>query len=321
MPISPSVTGRKRGRSPVARRSRTPPPAGVTEPGPSANVPATGERPSRTTRKQHSQPQSSPRDTGAGCPVNVAAAGQRSPSTRCEVQSQRILTPGDTRRTQAATKQRHSHDRSYREQPQQRSVNSVDIEEHDQTQQMRRVIRELQTLIAIYDSYSSSSVGTGDYDPRVRQVRQRVLVRLEVLNELEREVVHLNRLIWNSPQLPSVVRPRRSYNTDIMEILHTVHDLEQRYETFKRMLRSLQLSESGGQHRTDARREKIRQLKLVLQDVGVELAEQDRRRDREAMKAREQELTSSSTPTVGSRAESHLPEIRRPRPVHLVKPL
>jgi hypothetical protein len=140
------------------------------------------------------------------------------------------------------------------------------------TEQMLKVIEELRKLNVMFDCDPSSAVGSGEYDPAAGQVRDRLNVQEDIVDDLERELTYTNRAIRNSPHLQTTIRLGAPYNEEIKEVLKRVPDHRERYETFQRMLQSLQWPPGGAGPGDEVRRKRIRALKLVIQDVWSDLA-------------------------------------------------
>jgi hypothetical protein len=167
------------------------------------------------------------------------------------------------------------------------------------TEQMLKVIEELRKLNDMFDCDPSSVVGSDEYDPAARQIRDRVNVQDDLVDDLERELTYTNRAIWNNPHLPTTIRSGAPYDDEIKEVLKRVPDHRERYETFQRMLQSLQRPPGGAGPADEVRKRRIRALKLVIQDVWSDLACLAREMENEE---REQEVTSNLTTGNVSRA-------------------
>ncbi|KAF7504817.1 hypothetical protein GJ744_001683 [Endocarpon pusillum] len=247
---------------------------------------------------------------------------QHIPNPRSREHVERSSPPLDTRNTRSAPSPGASPSTRRPEPDRQESGESTRAEVHNQ---MVKASKELRNLNELMDCYSTSSIHTGDYNSRARQPRQRVMIRPDIVKEFERQLVHANYLIWNVTQVPSRFASCAAYNEEIMEVLRTTPNLEERLSTFKTMLHSLQQHFQSGLSRNAATEEKIRQLKLVLQDVSIDLTLLEHEKERQGM---EHEASSCTVSSSSSASASHASKVgssshRAPtqRTVHVMKPL
>ena len=253
----------------------------------------------------------------------TVAMEQHIPNPRSREHIERSSPPLDTRNTHSAPPQGASPSTRRTVPDRQESGESTRAEVDDQTRQMVRATEELRNLNELFDSYSTSSADTEKYDSRARKLRQRVMIPPDIVKEFERQLVHANYLIWNGAQVPSKCRSCAPYNEEIMEVLRTTPKLEERLTAFKTMLHSLQQHCRSGHTRNAAREEKIRQLKLVLQDVSIDLTILDVEKERQGMELESTSSTVSSSASAshGSRVWSRSQRALTPRTVHVMKPL
>jgi hypothetical protein len=343
-----SLSGHKRERSPNSSKSMSPS-LRETRLGPSSKFPAKEHHIPHPPSKENDQRRYEPRGPSLSPPAMPQPTDSHLPRPISKEDSQSLSKSQERRHSPPAkvpnTKKAHSNSKlgNQGRQPspsqgarythsmntqgnsrsatsgetgRQSSIDTVEREADEQAEQMLRVTNELHRLNEIFDCYTTSSVGSEKYDPRARQIRSRVMVAPDIVDDLERELVYLNSYIWNNPQLPSRLRPSGPYSEDIKEILRTVPCLEERYHVLQQMLQSLQISSTSVQVRSDERTHKIRELKLILQDLGVELAEQDRHKEQQE---RQQEVTSNLTGGTGSMVKG--PQASGRRRVHKFKPL
>lgn len=327
----PFGAGKPRGQRPSRTSSgaqaHSPPPPDQSKSGPSAHVP-TPEQCYRSSALREQRHRPSFAATRPSRSENIMIPRQHSRSTASRERGQRNSSPQDRRPdlfADIALRRQRSPKTSSREHSQSHSREvSADAEECAQTQQMLKVTQELRKLNEMLEPCSSSSAHSSLYEPRARQTRPRVLVSRMIVNDFDREMCHVNRAVWNDPKLPSTVMDGGPYSEEINAIVREVPDVHERYNIFQRKLLSLyrppgSAAESGD----DARKEQIRQLKLVMQDLAVRLMESDCQTAREGSHVIEQEVDSSPVPSVVSRmgngARPGRP--RRLRTVHLLKPL
>jgi hypothetical protein len=236
--------------------------------GPCASTPAIGRRPTKQIPREQAPEPTQSRDERL-YPPSILPAPQLSRST------------------------------SSREHNQPRVVVSASTAEFLKTEQMLKVIEELRKLNDMFDCDLYSTAGSDEYNPGARQIRQRVNVQEDIVDDLERELTYTNRAIWNNPHLLTTVRSGGPYSDEIKEVLKRVPGYRERYETFQRMLQSLQRPPGGTGPGDEVRKKRIRALKLVIQDVWGDLAclACDIRNEE-----REQEATSNLTAGNVSRA-------------------
>ncbi|ERF69201.1 hypothetical protein EPUS_01158 [Endocarpon pusillum Z07020] len=248
---------------------------------------------------------------------------QHIPNPRSREHVERSSPPLDTRNTRSAPSPGASPSTRRPDPDRQESGESARAEVDSQTRQMVKATKELRKLNELFDCYSTSSIDTGDYNSRARQLRQRVMIRPDIIKEFERQLVHANYLIWNGAQVPSKFTSCAPYNEEIMEVLRTTPNLEERLATFKTMLHSLQQHSSSGHSRNAAREEKIRQLELVLQDVSIDLTILEHEQEGQGMEheATSSTVSSSASASHANRVGSRSRRAHTPRTVHVMKPL
>ena len=164
---------------------------------------------------------------------------------------------------------------------------SVHARTDEQTRQMIKATEELRKLGDILDSCSSCEVGNHECDSRAMHLRRRILVQQDVVDSFERELVYVNRAIWDYPPSTPECKSGEVYSEEIRAVLRRVLDPQQRFRTFQRMLMTLERPPSEAEPSEDARKERVRQLKLVLQDVIFDPA---------ALEGLHNEARSNSTP-------------------------
>ncbi len=273
-----------------------------------------------TLFEERNQQPTSARDTG---PADTAATEHHILNARSREHVERSSPRLDNRNTRSAPTQGALRSTRRREPGRQDSGDSTRAEVDDQTRQMVRAIEELRNLNGLFESYSSSSTDNEDHDPRARQLRRRVMIPPDIVDEFERQLIRANYLVWNGAQLPSKFSYRGPYNEEIMNVLRTTLSPQERLTTFKTMLQSLQLHFRSGHACSTARKEKIRQLELVLQDVSIDLTLLDHQKERRSMDLESTSSTLSSNASAfhSSRVGSRSHRVLTPRTVHLVRPL
>lgn len=275
----------------------------------------------RTLSVERSQQPAPARGTSLSRGVGVE---QHVPNPKSMEHVERSSPPLNTRNTRSAPSPAGASPSTRRpDADRQESGESTRAEVDNQTRQMVKATKELRNLNELFDCYSTSSIDTGDYNSRARQLRQRVMIRPDIVKEFERQLVHANYLIWNGAQVPSKFTSCAPYNEEIMEVLRTTPNLEERLATFKTMLHSLQQHSSSGHSRNAAREEKIRQLELVLQDVSIDLTILEHEKEGQGMEheATSSTVSSSASASHASRGGRSSRRAPTPRTVHVMKPL
>ncbi len=336
LPVRNSLTDHKRERSPTPAKSRTSSPprdprsggaaAAATatattakeqdqrslspqgpRAGPSIQVPATEQRPPGTMSSEPRPRSSLPWAPKPTPPQNIPARKRSPLKTRSREQGQRAAPSRDGRAGDASTLQEHSPSTSSRERMQSRRGVSAETEAYAQTHQMAKATRELRKLNEMFEGYSSSRVGSEEYDPKARQMRPGVQVVEHVVDDFERELMYAIRQVRSNSQLPHELRSGAPYNAEINEVMQREPDVKARYQIFQRMLKALRRPSGGAGPKDDMRTDRIRQLKLVIQDVEIELAQFQLQQ--ETLHS-QQEVTSPRTDGVGSRIASNTPDTR-----------
>lgn len=137
---------------------------------------------------------------------------------------------------------------------------------------MIRATEELRKLGDILDACSSGEEDNRASDSGAMHLRRKIQVQQEVVDSFERELIYVNRAIWDYPQsAPERKKSGQAYDEDIRAVLRRDRDPQRRLRTFQRMLMTLQRrppSEAGSSSsEMEARKERLRQLRLVVQDV------------------------------------------------------